>query len=145
MCFFWLTPRKHFRPLARHQKRKLVFSPPPPPQHAKAYQHGKLCILAFDGFYDRNGKYRSSNTTLFVPNTYVFDLSREFPEYFIPVGSVNPYRADALEELQKCADNGVTIIKWLVSGLRSETIICMIQCVRFVMIFNLCLICVRTE
>ena len=41
-------------------------------------------------------------------------MAREFPEYFHPVGSVNPYRKDALQELERCARNGVTIIKWLV-------------------------------
>lgn len=42
-------------------------------------------------------------------------LAKEFPEYFYAIGSVNPYRDDALAELQRCAQNGVTIIKWLVS------------------------------
>jgi len=52
----------------------------------------------------------------YVPNDYAFSLAREYPEYFCPVGSVNPYRPDALKELERCSQNGVTIIKWLVSS-----------------------------
>ena len=33
---------------------------------------------------------------------------------FYAVGSVNPYRSDAIETLQHLSELGVTIIKWLV-------------------------------
>ena len=42
-------------------------------------------------------------------------MAVDFPNLFIPFGSVNPYRPDALEELEKCAQCGVKVIKWLVS------------------------------
>ena len=50
-----------------------------------------------------------------MPNDYSLVLAKELPDAFIAMGSVNPYRTDALRELQFLADNGVKIIKWLVS------------------------------
>ena len=106
------------------------------------YLHGKFCLLAFDAFYEKDGQRNRPKTTLvrhflsfksikqrkviyltrsfslssqYIPNDYAFMLAKEFPEYFYAIGSVNPYRADALAELERCAQNGVTIIKWLVS------------------------------
>ena len=75
---------------------------------------GKYCLLPFDKFYEKDGTPNEAKTTFYIPNDYSFLMAREFPEYFHPVGSVNPYRHDALEELERCARNGVTIIKWLV-------------------------------
>lgn len=71
-------------------------------------------MLAFDAFYEKNGNANRNKTTLYVPNDYAFLLSQDHPQYFYSVGSVNPYRTDALKELERCAENGVSIIKWLV-------------------------------
>ena len=78
------------------------------------YSHGKYCLLAFDAFYEKNGRRNESKTTMYIPNEYAVRLGVEFPEYFHPVGSVNPYRLDAERELENCAARGITIIKWLV-------------------------------
>lgn len=51
----------------------------------------------------------------YVPNEYAYQCAKEFPDMCVAVGSVNPYRTDAIQELENCAANGVTIIKWLVS------------------------------
>ena len=51
----------------------------------------------------------------YIPNEYAVQIAVEFPNLFVPFGSVNPYRHDAIQELEKCAQLGVTIIKWLVS------------------------------
>ena len=51
----------------------------------------------------------------YVPNEYAIQMAVDFPNLFIPFGSVNPYRSDALEELERCAQCGVKVIKWLVS------------------------------
>ena len=80
------------------------------------YLHGKCCILAFDAFYEKDGTRSDAKTTFYVPNDYSLRLGAEFPEYFYPVGSVNPYRPDAERELERCAARGITIIKWLVSS-----------------------------
>ena len=78
------------------------------------YRHHKLCLLAFDSFYDKDGHEDRERTTFYIPNEYVYSLVKDHDQYFYPVGSVNPYREDALDELEKCARNGVSIIKWLV-------------------------------
>ena len=78
------------------------------------YKQGKFCLLPFDKFYEKDGTPNEAKTTFYIPNDYSFMMAREHPEYFHPVGSVNPYRKDALEELERCHRNGVTIIKWLV-------------------------------
>ncbi|XP_064400155.1 uncharacterized protein LOC135346463 isoform X2 [Halichondria panicea] len=81
------------------------------------YRHGKCCLLAFDAFYEKNGNANRNKTTLYVPNDYAFLLSQDHPQYFYSVGSVNPYRTDALKELERCAENGVSIIKWLPNSM----------------------------
>ena len=65
--------------------------------------------------FQKQSSHSFSLSSQYVPNDYAFMLAKEFPEYFHAIGSVNPHRDDALAELQRCARNGVTIIKWLVS------------------------------
>ena len=93
----------HFVPSAL-----LAGSPSP-----SSYRHGHNCILAFDKLYTESGEEDLSHTSLYVPNSYVIELSRDSPLSFYPVGSVHPYRRDAPEELEKCASQGIAIIKWL--------------------------------
>ena len=57
-----------------------------------------------------------THTMQYVPNEYALQMSVDFPNLFVPFGSVNPYRSDALEELERCAQYGVKVIKWLVRG-----------------------------
>ncbi len=75
----------------------------------------RLYLLAFDKNYDRNGNAVLSKTDFYVPNDYVMKLSRTYPEVFIPVISVHPYRKDAVAELEKWADQGVRMVKWIPS------------------------------
>ena len=77
----------------------------------------QLCLLPFDKFYTKEGVEDMNRTTFYVPNDYSIKMAAEFPSYFHPVGSVNPYRKDAVEELQYCADHGVKIIKWLPNSM----------------------------
>ena len=118
------------------------------------YRSGKLCLLPFDKFYEKDGRDNMDKTTLvrgaapqpvgshsdicsgcmryrsacfkslslplqYVPNEYAIQMAIDFPNLFVPFGSVNPYRPDALEELDKCARCGVKVIKWLVRGWAS--------------------------
>ena len=95
--------------------------------------HGRYNMLPFDAFYDPiTGERDMNRTTMvdvvlifisiqviiflfqYVPNEYSIQLATEFPELFNPVGSVNPYRHDALDILEQLSQHGVTIIKWLV-------------------------------
>jgi hypothetical protein len=80
--------------------------------------HGKYCMLPFDMYVDPTTKNEELNrTTFYVPNEYSLQLARELPEMFCPVGSVNPYRRDAIDTLQHLNENGVTIIKWLPNSM----------------------------
>jgi len=75
--------------------------------------HGKYYILAFDHYYHKDGTLDLHKSAFYTSNQYVFELSQEYPDIFIPVMSVHPYRKDALTEVQKWADKGVRWIKWL--------------------------------
>lgn len=79
--------------------------------------HGKHRLLAFDKHYRRDGTVDLEKTEFYVPNEYVFELAERFPELFVPNISVNPYRPDALAELEKWARRGARIVKWLPNAM----------------------------
>jgi len=79
--------------------------------------HGKHRLLAFDKHYRRDGTVNLDKTEFYVPNEYVFELARLHPEMFVPNISVNPYRPDALAELEKWAQRGARVVKWLPNAM----------------------------
>ena len=79
--------------------------------------HGKHRLLAFDKHYRRDGTVNLEKTEFYVPNEYVFELARQHPEMFVPNISVNPYRPDALAELEKWAGLGARVVKWLPNAM----------------------------
>jgi predicted TIM-barrel fold metal-dependent hydrolase len=79
--------------------------------------HGKHRLLAFDKNYRRDGSVNLEKTEFYVPNEYVFELAEQYPELFVPNISVNPYRPDALAELEKWARRGARIVKWLPNAM----------------------------
>ena len=79
--------------------------------------HGKHRLLAFDKNYSSDGTPNLAKTEFYVPNEYVFELAEQNPDLFIPSVSVNPYRPDALEELERCARRGARILKWLPNAM----------------------------
>lgn len=74
---------------------------------------GRCRILALDHRYRRDGSVDLDRTELYVSNDYVLGLADEFPDVFLPTVSVHPYRLDALEELERGAHRGATMVKWL--------------------------------
>jgi uncharacterized protein len=80
-------------------------------------KHGKLCMMAFDRNYDREGNINEDKTEFYVPNEYVWKICQNFPGFFIPCISVHPYRKDALQELRKWAELGVKQVKWLPNAM----------------------------
>lgn len=80
-------------------------------------RHGKFRLLAFDKHYNADGSVNLAKTNLYVPNEYVAELSKQYPDIFLPVISVHPYRADALEELEKWGQAGVRFVKWLPNAM----------------------------
>lgn len=79
--------------------------------------HGKHRLLAFDKNYNRDGSANLEKTEFYVPNDYVFALAEQYPDCFEPVISVNPYRADALAELERSARRGARMVKWLPNAM----------------------------
>jgi predicted TIM-barrel fold metal-dependent hydrolase len=79
--------------------------------------HGKHRLLAFDKNYRPDGSVNLEKTEFYVSNEYVFALAEEYPDLFVPNISVNPYRSDALQELEKWAARGARIVKWLPNAM----------------------------
>lgn len=72
----------------------------------------KAVLQAWDGRIDPHGRVdRTRTTSLLVPNDYLFAIVRRFPDLFIPCASIHPYRADAIDELNRCADLGARMVK----------------------------------
>jgi predicted TIM-barrel fold metal-dependent hydrolase len=79
--------------------------------------HGKHRLLAFDKNYRKDGSVNLEKTEFYVPNEYVFELAERHPDLFVPNISVNPYRPDAITELEKRARRGARIVKWLPNAM----------------------------
>jgi predicted TIM-barrel fold metal-dependent hydrolase len=79
--------------------------------------HGKHRLLAFDKHYRRDGSVNLEKTEFYVPNEYVFDVAQQHPDLFIPNISVNPSRPDAIAELEKWAQRGARVVKWLPNAM----------------------------
>ncbi|HET6976855.1 MAG TPA: amidohydrolase family protein [Pyrinomonadaceae bacterium] len=79
--------------------------------------HGKHRLLAFDKNYRKDGSVDLEKTEFYVPNEYVFELAERHPDLFVPNISVNPYRPDAIAELEKWAQRGARIVKWLPNAM----------------------------
>lgn len=74
---------------------------------------GKYCLFAWDKCYDLNGEVNYSHTKVYISNEYVYRVCMRMPGKLIPVVSIHPYRADALQEVDKWAKLGVKMIKWM--------------------------------
>jgi predicted TIM-barrel fold metal-dependent hydrolase len=73
-------------------------------------------VLGFDGYYDRNnGSYDAAQTQMLVPSEWVFEICHKYPN-LLPGPSINPHRADALDQLEYCWENRAVLIKWLPSA-----------------------------
>ncbi|MDQ3668497.1 MAG: amidohydrolase family protein [Acidobacteriota bacterium] len=79
--------------------------------------HGKHRLLAFDKHYRPDGSVNLEKTEFYVSNEYAFALAKQYPDLFVPNISINPYRSDALEELEKWAGRGARIVKWLPNAM----------------------------
>jgi predicted TIM-barrel fold metal-dependent hydrolase len=85
---------------------------------ARTIKHpGKYHLLAFDKHYNADGTANEKKTQLYVPNGYVVALAQKYPDVFLPVVSVHPYRRDALQELENWARAGIRYVKWLPNAM----------------------------
>ena len=71
-----------------------------------------VCLLAQEAVYDTQGKVIPNCGNAYVPNDLVLQLAREHPE-FLPAVSIHPARPDALDELDRCLENGAVMMKAL--------------------------------
>jgi predicted TIM-barrel fold metal-dependent hydrolase len=71
----------------------------------------RAVLLAMDRVYGIGGKVDKKGTHFFVSNDYVGSICKSFPDQFLYGASVHPYRRDALEELERVAEDGAVLIK----------------------------------
>ncbi len=71
----------------------------------------KAAVLGQDAVYDRHGKVDWDRTSFYVPNDYIFIVAARHSEIMIPCPSINPNRADAIEELVRCREKGARLLK----------------------------------
>jgi uncharacterized protein len=69
-------------------------------------------VLAFDAVHTDAGEFDAANTHLYVTNDYVIELCRRHRKMLFGC-SVNPYRNDAVRELERCIAAGAVLMKWL--------------------------------
>lgn len=79
--------------------------------------HGKHRLLAFDKNHHRDGTENLEKTEFYVPNDHVFAIADAHPDLFEPVISVNPYRPDAIDELERGQQRGARMVKWLPNAM----------------------------
>lgn len=70
-------------------------------------------MLALDGVYDDAGALDRGRTAILVSNDYLFDVCDDDPKQLLPIASINPQRADALDELDRVAELGAVALKAL--------------------------------
>lgn len=71
----------------------------------------KVALLGQDAVYDSKGQPDWNRTSFYVPNDYVFDVVARHRESMLACPSINPERADALDELARCHDKGARLLK----------------------------------
>ncbi len=77
----------------------------------------KLLLLAFDRAHDEQGRPRLDETAFYVPDAYARDVARAHPRYFEWAASIHPYRADAVQALEKAKAEGARAVKWLPAAM----------------------------
>ena len=73
----------------------------------------RFFLCAMDRHYRPDGTPDLNATPFYVPNEYVWSLAQRYPDLFVPVVSIHPYRKDALENLETWAKRGCLYVKWL--------------------------------
>jgi len=72
----------------------------------------QVIVLAMDGVIDQNGELDNDKTEVYIPNRYVYEITKKNPELLFGA-SINPYRKDALKRLDDAYQKGARLIKWL--------------------------------
>ncbi|MFH1539663.1 MAG: amidohydrolase family protein, partial [bacterium] len=72
----------------------------------------RAVVLGFDAVHDSRGEPDWNRTDEYTTNDYVLDIAGEF-DCCLPGPSVHPARRDALDELERCAELGAVLVKWV--------------------------------
>ena len=78
-----------------------------------------VVALAQDIPYDDEGNTMSDEAQFYVPNEYVANLAKENPE-IIPACSIHPGRPDAMDELERCIEAKMPVLKLLPNCLNID-------------------------
>jgi len=71
-------------------------------------------LLAMDHRYKGKEPDRV-NSPLYIPNDLVLNASKKYPDILAGV-SINPSRPDSIDELERCAEEGAALVKWIPSS-----------------------------
>ena len=71
-----------------------------------------VLLLAMDYPYDPSGHCLKHKAKFYVPNDHVLRLAKKYSQ-IIPACSIHPARTDAIEELERCAEQGAIVLKLL--------------------------------
>ncbi len=69
-------------------------------------------VLAMDGVINNKGQLDKEKTQVYIPNDFVAKQTALYPSLYYGA-SINPYRRDALERLEKAKAQGAKLIKWI--------------------------------
>lgn len=72
----------------------------------------KAVVLALDGRVNAFGDLDRENTEIYVSNEYVAREVAKYPELIFGA-SINPYRKDAIQRLEKVVADGAVLVKWI--------------------------------
>jgi predicted TIM-barrel fold metal-dependent hydrolase len=71
-----------------------------------------VVILALDGVVNEQGELDRDKTQVYIPNHYVAEQASLYPNIYFGA-SINPYRHDALTQLEQVKRQGAKLIKWI--------------------------------
>jgi predicted TIM-barrel fold metal-dependent hydrolase len=71
-----------------------------------------VLLLAMDYPYDEDGNCLKEKAKFHVPNNHVLSLAKKYAQ-IIPACSIHPARKNAIEELERCAEQGAKVLKLL--------------------------------
>jgi predicted TIM-barrel fold metal-dependent hydrolase len=80
-------------------------------EHVQQSNLDKVVVLAQDAVYDDGGRADWGKTAFYVPNDYLFEVVSRYPQRMIPCVSINPQRADAIDEMERCVAKGARVLK----------------------------------
>ena len=69
-------------------------------------------LLPMDGIYDSFGELDLNSTLFLIPNDYVLSIAAKNNK-LVPASSINPARKDAIDELERVANSGAVVVKWI--------------------------------